>query len=273
MQIRLWQIVLVLMLFYSSSAVAVTLQGRLEQGGLAMGIAPKGAMITLDGQAVVQDEQGNFVLGFGREAPKTMELSINGQKQTLNIARRHWQVEKINGLPPAKVTPDPAQEKRIVEERALLAEIRQNRGAESLFRAGAIAPLTGRISGVFGSQRVLNGKPRSPHSGQDVAAATGTPVQALTDGVVVLAHPDLFFAGKMVVLDHGLGLQSVYAHLSQIDVQQGQTVRKGEVIGQVGSSGRATGPHLHWGVNWGDVRLDPATVLTVLEQLPQRSNR
>ena len=263
---RLISLVLLIGLLCGGSALAAELTGRLEQGGLVLGTAPAGATITLDGQPVAQDEQGHFVLGFAREAPKTMVLSINGKPQTLKIKPRQWPVEKINGLPPAKVTPDPAQEQRIIDERALLAKIRQHRDPEAHFLAGAAAPAEGRISGVFGSQRILNGQPRSPHLGLDVAVPTGTPIHALTDGVVVLAHPDLFFAGQMVILDHGLGLQSVYAHMSEIDVREGQTVRKGDVIGKVGSSGRATGPHLHWGVNWGDTRLDPATVLAVLGQ-------
>ncbi len=263
---RLVSLVLLLSLLCGGPAVAVELTGRLEQGGLVMGTAPAGASITLDGQAVAHDEQGHFLLGFAREAPKTMVLSIDGKPQTLTIKRRQWQVEKIDGLPPAKVTPDPAQEQRILDERAMLSKIRQHREPNAFFLAGAAAPAQGRISGVFGSQRILNGQPRSPHLGLDVAVPTGTPVQALTDGVVVLAHPDLFFSGQTVILDHGLGLQSIYAHMSEIDVQEGQTVRKGEMIGKVGSSGRATGPHLHWGVNWGDTRLDPATVLAVLGQ-------
>lgn len=267
MSARVLRLVLLIGLLYGgSSAMAAELTGRLEQGGLAMGTASVGADITLDGQPVAQDRQGHFVLGFAREAPKTMVLSINGKKQTLFIASRHWLIERVDDLPPATVTPDPSQKPRIADERVMLEKIRQYRGPDALFLAGVTPPLKGRISGVFGSQRILNGKPCFPHMGLDVAAPTGTPIHALTDGVVMLADPDLFFSGQTVILDHGLGLQSIYAHMSEIDVHPGQTVRKGDIVGKVGNSGRATGPHLHWGVNWGDTRLDPATVLAVLKQ-------
>lgn len=249
-------------------AWAGDLRGKLEQGGLVIGQAPPGAAISLDGRAVPTDDQGRFLLGFGRDAGPAASLTIGTQTQILPIAKRDWQIQRIDGLPAAKVSPDPAQLARIQAENRLIAERRQQSQPRALFLAGLAAPADGIISGVFGSQRVLNGEARAPHSGTDIAAITGAPVRAAGDGIVTLTHPDMFFTGQTLMIDHGLGLQSVYAHLSRMDVTEGQTVAKGQVIGAVGASGRATGPHLHWGASWLDVRLDPETVLAVLTTQP-----
>lgn len=243
---------------------ALELRGRVEQGGLALGQTRPGAVVTLDGRPVPVDGDGRFVLGFGRDAAAQAVLAVDGQPQNLAVARRDWLVQRIDGLPAAKVSPDPAQLARIAEENRLIAERRQHIGPTALFLDGLAAPADGVVSGVFGSQRVLNGEARAPHSGTDVAAPTGAPVRAVAAGTVSLAHADMFFTGQTVMIDHGLGLQSVYAHLSRTDVTEGQQVAKGQVIGAVGASGRATGPHLHWGVSWLDVRLDPETVTQAL---------
>lgn len=246
------------------SAQATTLNGRLEQGGLVLGQARAGAPVRLDGRTVPTDAAGRFVLGFGRDAPAQAVLEVDGQPQMLTIAPRPWTVQRIDGLPSAKVSPDPAALARIKAENEMVAARRATVSPVALFLSGLTAPADGPVSGVFGSQRVLNGQARAPHSGTDVAAPAGAPVRAVADGVVSLAHPGMFFTGITAMVDHGLGLQSVYAHLSRLDVAEGQRVRKGEVIGAVGASGRATGPHLHWGISWLDVRLDPETVLAVL---------
>ncbi|MBC7905732.1 MAG: M23 family metallopeptidase [Rhodospirillaceae bacterium] len=245
-------------------AHALDLHGKLEQGGIVRGQAQPGASITLDGRAVPVDAEGRFLLGFGREAEPHATLDIDGERRVLDIAPRPWKVQRIDGLPPAKVTPDPAELARIKAETELVAARRAVITPKALFLDGLLTPADGPISGVFGSQRILNGEPRAAHSGTDIAAPTGTPIRAVADGMVTLAHTDLFFTGKTAMIDHGLGLQTVYAHMSRLDVVEGQTVRRGQVIGAVGASGRATGPHLHWGASWLDVRLDPETVLSVL---------
>ncbi len=247
-----------------SHAHALDLQGKAEQGGLVVGAARPGAMVTLDGRAVPVDGDGRFLLGFGRDAASTARLVVDGEARTIAVARRAWDVQRIDGLPPAKVTPDPAALARIKAETELVAARRAVVTPKARFLAGVVAPAEGRVSGVFGSQRILNGEARAPHSGTDIAAPVGTPVHAVANGVVTLAHPDLYFTGMTVMLDHGLGLQTVYAHLSRMDVAEGQRVARGQQIGTVGASGRATGPHLHWGATWLDVRLDPETVLRVL---------
>lgn len=245
-------------------ARAVQLTGRLEQGGIVLGQATPGATITLDGRAVPMDAQGHFLLGFGRDAAAQAVLSVDGVRQDLAIAPRAWNIQRIQGLPPAQVTPDAAQLERIKQENRLVAERRGRISRQALYLTGLERPAEGPLSGVFGSQRILNGEARAPHSGSDIAAPAGSPAHAAAAGTVTLAHPDLYFTGATVMIDHGLGLQTVYAHLSRMDVQEGQQVEKGQIIGAVGASGRATGPHLHWGISWLDVRLDPETALTVL---------
>ena len=252
----------VLLLAFPAQAAELT--GRLEQGGIVFGQARPGAVVTLDGRPVPVDAGGRFLLGFGREAAPSTTLSIDGETQSLAIAKRDWPVQRIDGLPPAKVTPDPAELARIKAENELVAAKRAVIGPRALFLEGLVAPADGAISGVFGSQRILNGEPRAAHSGTDIAAPTGAPVRAVADGVVTLAHPDMFFTGQTIMVDHGLGLQTVYAHLSRMNVAEGDKVRAGQTIGAVGASGRSTGPHLHWGATWLDVRLDPQTVMEVL---------
>jgi murein DD-endopeptidase MepM/ murein hydrolase activator NlpD len=247
------------------------LQGNPEQGGLVEGKTQPGAMIKLDGHPVPLDPEGRFLLGFSREAKESAELTIrlpDGKMETkqLKITPRDWQIQRIDGLPEKQVTPDPKTLERIKRENQLIVAARGKSVAQSLYLSGFIKPVEGVVSGVFGSQRILNGQPRAAHSGVDIAAVTGTPVLAAADGVVILAQPDLFYTGQTIMLDHGLGLNSVYAHLSAITVKLGQKIKRGEVIGKVGASGRATGPHLHWGLAWGEVRLDPERALAVFSK-------
>lgn len=256
--------VVAITLFCATAAQAVELDGRLEQGGIAIGRAQPGTPVRLDGRAVPTAADGTFLLGFGRDAAAQAVLEADGERRVLDIARREWKVQRIQGLPPAKVTPDPAELARIKAENEMVAARRAVVSPQPLFLSGLAQPADGPVSGVFGSQRVLNGEARAPHSGTDIAAPTGAPARSAADGIVTLAHPDMFFTGATVMIDHGLGLQSVYAHLSRLDVAEGQRVGKGQIIGAVGASGRATGPHLHWGATWLDVRLDPETVLEVL---------
>lgn len=260
--------VMLLLLLVATPAAATELRGRLEQGGLVLGHAAPGASITLDDRPVPTDAAGRFILGFGRDAAAQAILSIDGVAQSLTIAPRTWKIQRINGLPPSKVTPDTELQARIGAENRLIAAKRAHSLPRALFLTGLVAPAEGIVSGVFGSQRILNGEARAPHSGTDIAASSGTAVKTIGDGIVTMAHSDLFFTGQTVMIDHGLGLQSVYAHLSRTDVSEGESVSKGQIIGAVGASGRATGPHLHWGTSWQDVRLDPETVMAVLSTPP-----
>ena len=186
-------------------------------------------------------------------------------EKTLKVANRDYPVQRIDGLPSRQVTPLPEDLERILEDNAKIADVRAHEIDRPYFLSGFTWPARGPVSGPFGSQRILNGKPRRPHNGVDVAAPRGTSVVAGANGVVVLVHPDMFFTGKTVMIDHGHGLSSVYVHMDDIRVTQGQRVTKGTRIGTVGMTGRVTGPHLHWGVSLFGIHLDPAFLAGPME--------
>lgn len=241
-------------------------QGDFVQGGMVVGVAQPGVRLKLGERSVPVAPDGRFVFGFGRDEAAILPLGISyGDGRdfvvTLNVAPRQYDIQRIEGLPPAQVTPPPALLERIRRENAAIAAVRQRNTPRTDFLQGWIWPAKGRISGVYGSQRILNGEPRQPHFGIDIAAPAGSPVVASTDGEVALAEPDLYYTGGTIILDHGMGVTAVYSHLQTIAVKVGQRVRQGEVIGTVGSTGRSTGPHLDWRVNWFDVRLDPQRLL------------
>lgn len=243
-------------------AFSLDLNGQFVQGGLVTGRAQPGAVVTLDGEAVDVAANGAFVFGFGRDADATATLAVrapDGQREerTLTIAKQDYDIQRIDGLPERKVTPDPEAIKRIRADNELIWGVRGTMTPDTRFLSGFTWPVTGPISGVFGSQRILNGKPRNPHNGVDVAAPAGTPITAPADGVVALVADDMFYTGKTVMIDHGLGLTSVYAHMDSIAVVEGQVVGQGTPIGTVGATGRATGAHLHWGLTWKGTHLDP----------------
>lgn len=253
-------------LLLASRAAAVTIPDRgLTQGGFVLGQAAPGTRLVLDGRAVRVAADGAFAFGFGRDhgAASVLAVSQPGQRaeeRRLVIARRQWQEQRIGGLPPALVTPDEATLARILRERERLGAVRATESALTGFSQGFVAPATGRISGVFGSRRVLNGQPRQPHYGLDFAVPTGTPLLAAAAGRVTLAESFHFF-GDLVVIDHGHGVSTLYAHLSRIDVREGQQVAKGERIALSGATGRVTGPHLHFSLSWFQVWLDPQPVV------------
>lgn len=245
-------------------AGTITLDGNMTQGGLVIGKAEAGARVTIDGTAIRVSEAGAFLIGFGRDAKPVVRLRVDHPDGTrtvkaLNVAPRTYQVQRIDGLPSRQVTPTkPEDLKRIRQDNARIAAVRKLDSGRSDFASGFQWPATGPISGVFGSRRILNGKPRNPHNGIDIAAPRGSTVTAAADGTVALVHPDMFFTGKTVMIDHGHGLSSVYVHMDEILVSQGQRVTKGTPIGIVGKTGRTTGPHLHWGVSLFKTHLDPA---------------
>lgn len=260
-----WWLATLLVLAMAGTAFAseLHLEGEPRQGGLVLGRVAPGSSVQLDGQALEVTEDGWFVFGFGRDSGPTAELTVHqpdGQEErrTLEVAARTYQIQRIDGLPPSKVTPRTEEEiARIQADAALIRAARSRRSPLRGFLETARWPVLGPISGVYGSQRILNGQPRSPHRGVDVAAPRGSPVGAMASGVVSLAEPDMYFTGGTVMIDHGHGLQSIYAHLDAIDVVVDQTVEAGAPIGAVGATGRVTGPHLHWGVYWDQRALDP----------------
>jgi murein DD-endopeptidase MepM/ murein hydrolase activator NlpD len=183
------------------------------------------------------------------------------ERRQLQVAARDYDIQRIDGLPQRKVVPKPEDLARIRADSAAVGRARRRDDARTDFLSGWIWPVEGRISGVYGSQRVLNGEPRRPHFGVDIAAPAGTPIVAPADGVVSLLHPDMFYSGVTLLIDHGHGLSTAYLHMKRALVEEGQRVSRGEVIGEVGASGRATGPHLHWGMNLFKTRLDPAVLV------------
>lgn len=235
------------------------------QGGLLLGRTRPGSRVTLDGRAVSVAPDGRFALGFGRDAAPAAELVVtaaNGQseRRSLAVARREWDVQRINGLPGAMVSPNPQQLARINRERERIAALRKVDSDLPHFAEGFDWPAHGRISGVFGSQRILNGEPRAPHLGLDIAAPTGTPCATMAPGRVLLAE-DLYFTGNTVLVDHGHGVVSLYAHLSAMDVREGAMLARGQRLGAIGATGRVTGPHLHLGLHWFATALDPRPLL------------
>jgi len=241
-----------------------TLGGEAVQGGLLWGRVPPGSSVMLDGEALPVLPDGWYLAGFGRDAPATAQLVVKGPEPceaTLAVASREYRIQRVDGVPQRTVTPPPEQLERIRRERALVVAAKGRRIEQPGWLqqvAGAFTwPASGPISGVYGSQRVYNGTPGTPHYGVDVAAPAGTPVRAPADGLVTLAEPDLFYSGGTIILDHGYGLSSSFLHLSEVGVAVGDEIRRGEVIGAIGASGRATGPHLDWRMSFRGRRIDP----------------
>ena len=239
---------------------ASRLEGRLIQGGLVIGTTMPGSIVTLDGRAVRVAPDGRFLFGFNRDATAAA-LAITApdgtvDRRQLSVEARHYDIQRIDGLPPKTVSPPLEILARIRREGAQIKAARMQDTPVPYFKTGFEWPAWGRISGVYGSQRVLNGKPRRPHYGIDVAAPVGTPVVAPADGVVRLAELDLFYSGGTIILDHGHGLSSTFLHMARVEVQPGDQLRQGDRLGTIGATGRATGPHLDWRINWFDQRLD-----------------
>lgn len=245
---------------------AIRLADRVTPGGLLIGRAPPGSHVTVGERAVRVSDDGRFVFGVGRDARGEVAVSIRPPAgdmiaRRVSIAQRDYEIQRIDGLPPRKVEPNAEDKARIEADWILLNKAKASDRDDLAFAEPALWPVIGPISGVFGSQRILNGQPKSPHRGVDVAAAEGTPVHAMLDGVVTIAAEDLYFTGGTVMLDHGHGVQSLYAHLSSVDVAPGQQLSRGEVLGAIGSTGRSTGPHLHLSLYWFETALDPALLL------------
>ncbi|MET0026685.1 MAG: M23 family metallopeptidase [Candidatus Thiodiazotropha sp.] len=240
----------------------MNLEGDYTQGGMLMGQVEPGDRVLLDGKPVQVSGQGHFLLGFGRDEALQHELLIErsgGQTDKLDIAlsKRDYRIQRIDGLPPSKVTPPKQDWERIKAETALVKQARKRKDDREDFLSGFIWPTQGEISGVYGSQRILNGDPKRPHFGVDIAAPVGTLVRAPADGVVTLTHDDMFYSGGTLIIDHGLQLSSSFLHLSKILVKEGQRVKQGDPIAEVGATGRVTGAHLDWRMNLGSARIDP----------------
>ncbi len=256
-------------------AAGLTLEGTLTQGGLVIGKTDPGARVSINGSNVRVSSDGQFLIGFGRDAKSDALLHIRHPsggltEKTLKVSKRQYKAQRINGMPPSKVTPSPEDLKRIRGDNAKIGQVRRRDTDRVDFSSGFRWPAAGPISGVFGSRRILNGKPKNPHNGIDVAAPRGAQIVAPAGGIVALAQEDMFYTGKTVMIDHGHGLTSVYAHMDKINVTQGQHITKGTAIGTIGKTGRVTGPHLHWGVTLFGTHLDPALLAGSVEKMSSR---
>ncbi|MES1946535.1 peptidase [Salinisphaera sp. C84B14] len=248
------------------SAAEVVAPAHVQQGELVYARVPSGSRVSYEGRALDVTDYGTAVFGIGRDAAGVARLHVTppGQAERvveIEIRPRDWPIERINGVPPKTVSPPPEIARRIAREQKKVAAARADSSHGLGFAEHFVWPVRGRISGRFGNQRVYNGTPGSAHSGMDIAVPTGTPVKAPASGTVVLAEPDLYLTGGTVLIDHGYGVGSNFLHLSKLDVAVGDQVKQGEIIGEVGATGRATGPHLHWGMTWFSTRIDPLLVL------------
>ncbi|MBP0444843.1 M23 family metallopeptidase [Roseomonas sp. SSH11] len=251
-------------LLLAKPAAALVLPERITQGALVTGRADPGSRVAFEGREIRVSPNGFFVFGLGRDATQaSLAVAAPGggrMERRIDVIPREWDVQHLQGLPPRMVTPDAQAMERIRAEQQRLNAARRTDTAIPHFADGFEWPARGRISGVYGSQRILNGQPRAPHLGLDVAVPVGTPLVAAASGRVTLAD-DLYFTGQTMLIEHGHGVTTLYAHMSRLDLQEGDTVSRGQVIGASGATGRVTGPHLHLGLFWLSTSVDPRPVL------------
>jgi murein DD-endopeptidase MepM/ murein hydrolase activator NlpD len=245
-----------------SQDIRFAVTGSMEQGSLALGTAPPGSVVALDGRPLHATPEGRFVFGFAYDQTTPSLVTVRypdggGDSRSFTPAVRQYDIQRVDGLPQATVTPSPEEAARINREAEEIYLARLNDTPGNDFLAGFDWPAPGILSGIFGSQRINNGVAGSPHYGVDMAAPTGTPIHAPADGMVSISA-DHFLNGGFTLLDHGQGVSTSYLHQSQRLVRPGDRVTRGQVIGHIGQTGRATGPHLHWAMNWFQLRLDPS---------------
>lgn len=249
--------------FYATAS-EVVLQGQFTQGSLIKGQAPVGASLWFNDSPLQVSEQGQFVFGIGRDAALnhtlTIELAGNKQRLPLHFTAREYDIQRITGVEQKYVEPPKEVTARIARDNQQVRSVRNTLTLQPLFFTEPLRPAAGRISGVYGSQRVFNGQPRNPHFGLDIAAPVGAPVLAPWDGIVVMAE-DLYFSGLTLIVDHGFGVSSTFMHLNRFKVNVGDRISRGQHIADIGATGRVTGPHLDWRINWFQERLDPQLLL------------
>ena len=252
--------------FSFSISNAVELKGNFMQGSFILGKTDPGSNVTIDKKIIKVSKDGYFAFGIGRDRKNNVIIKVKKDSKTeiieKKILKKEYKIQRIDGLPKKQVTPPKEVYERIKNDNILIGKARSINSDLDFFKNKFIKPINNAIiTGVYGSQRILNGKPRRPHYGLDYAAKEGTPVKAMLDGVVTLAEKDLYFTGGTIIFDHGHGISTLYMHMKDVNVIKGQKIVQGEIIGTVGQTGRSTGPHLDIRLNWFDVKLDPATVL------------
>ena len=259
-------IIFFLLIFNISHAVEFL--GNFKQGSFILGKTDPNSKVFIDDRKVRVSNDGYFAFGLDRDRKNNVLIKIKNKRETKliekKVFKRKYNIQRIDGLPPKQVTPPPEVFERIKKDNILIGKAREIDSKLIFFKDKFIYPIDKYvITGVYGSQRILNGKPRRPHYGIDFHAAEGTPVKSMMDGVVTLVENDMYFTGGTIIFDHGHGISTLYMHMKDINVKKGQKVKKGEIVGTLGQSGRATGPHLDIRLNWFDVKLDPVTILNL----------
>ena len=259
---------LIFILFIFNTSHAVEFIGDFKQGSFILGKTDPNSKVYIDNRKVRVSSDGYFAFGLDRDRKNNVLIKVNNGMETKliekKVFKRKYKIQRIDGLPSKQVTPPPEVYERIKKDNILIGKARAIDSKLVFFKDKFIYPIDKYIiTGVYGSQRILNGKPRRPHYGIDFHAPEGTPVKSMMDGVVTLVENDMYFTGGTIIFDHGHGVSTLYMHMKDINVKKGQKVKKGEVVGTLGQSGRATGPHLDIRLNWFEVKLDPATVLNL----------
>ena len=259
------KLILILIIFTSTHLNAVEFKGKFLQGHYIIGLTDPSAQIVVDKKKVKVSKNGYFVFGIDRDRKFDLTITkiLNGKKEKIikKVLKRKYNIQRIDGLEESKVTPPESVYKRIKEENNKIGKARSINSDLPFFKNQFIMPVKGIISGVYGSQRILNGKPRWPHYGIDIAAKKGTMIKSSGSGIVTMAEDDLYYTGGTIIMDHGHGISTIYSHLETVLVSVNDKINKGDIIGTVGSTGRSTGPHLDFRVNWFQTRLDPMSVI------------
>ena len=255
-------------LLIAPSSFAVTFDGKFIQGSFILGKTEPGSEVFIDKQKVRVTQDGSFVFGLGRNRKYDVVITLNkdGNKKKIvkKVQKRKYNIQRIDGLEEKKVTPPEEVYERIKRENKWIGKARAIDSNLTFFTKKFIVPIENAIiTGVYGSQRILNGKPNWRLYGLEFAADEGTKIKAMLDGTVTLVEPDLFYTGGTLIFDHGHGISTLYMHMEKILVKKDQKVKQGDIIGTVGATGRATGAHLDVRLNWFQTRLDPATVLNI----------
>ena len=261
----IYRFLFVLFIFTTSQVNAIEFQGKFIQGHFILGKTNPDSKVLVGKKEVKVSKDGFFVFGIDRDRKFdltfTKILDDKKSKITKKVLKRKYNIQRIDGLEESKVTPPESVYKRIKKENNAIGEARAINSNLNFFKDKFIMPVEGIISGVYGSQRILNGKPKWPHYGIDIAAKQGTMIKSSGTGVVTMAEDDLYYTGGTIIMDHGHGISTIYSHLENTLVSVGDQINQGDVIGTVGSTGRSTGPHLDFRINWFQTRLDPMSVL------------
>jgi len=260
-----YRYILLVFIFIVSPVKAIEFEGKFLQGHYIIGKTNPKSEIIIDKKKVNVSNDGFFVFGIDRDRKFDVKITkiLNGEKEIVNkkVFKREYKIQRIDGLPENKVTPPESVYKRIKKENNAIGKARAINSNLIYFKDKFIMPVEGIISGVYGSQRILNGKPKWPHYGIDIAAKKGTMIKSSASGIVTMAEDDLYYTGGTIIMDHGHGISTIYSHLENILVSVGDKINQGDIIGTVGSTGRSTGPHLDFRVNWFQTRLDPMSLI------------